>query len=246
MLTTINDTVERMSLSKILTPRAFHRLAFIIGISGPIFFAIAVAAPVFLPPIPPSWDADQIVQHYREHRRGIQASSACFVLAGAGFSTAAAFISDQLTRIPNLPHAVAIVEQTGGNCIGLLLMMCGVILATAGYRLDRQAEITQTLNDMFWLCFGLPVAPFLVQLFALTWAVLVDTRPKPYFPKYLAIVNVLTILIGIPSLVMHVFYDGPLAWNGAINFWSLVGIFAVQQVIEWSAIWVAISSETEV
>jgi len=245
MLNKLNNTIQRIAPPKRLTARTFDRIIFVIGFSSFAFLAIALAAPVFLPPIPPSWDADRTVQHYREHKKGIQASAACLLISGAAYSAGTAFISDELMHIPNLPRSAAMVQQTSGVGLGIFIQICGVILSTAAYRLDRSPEITQALNDLFWFMFLLPAPAFALQLFPIAWAALVDTRPKPYFPKYLAVVIILWIVISIPTLAMHVVYDGPLAWNGALNFWTVLGLLVVAEGIEWACIWRAISSQSE-
>lgn len=68
----------------------------------------------------------------------------------------------------------------------------------------------------------------MVQNFAFAYAIIVDTRKKPLFPKELAIINILMPIIFSLATGMHTVYSGPFAWNGVITFYFIGFTFLVQ------------------
>lgn len=194
-----------------------------------IFAFVAMGVSGFLPPISPAWDAEQTVDHYRSHEKGIQVGAILLIIGGMFYLALTAIISTQMQRIPNLPLAVSTLQQisgTAGACIAFMLP--GVVLAVASYRLDRHVEITQAFNDLFWFLLLITWPPLLSQGWAFAYAIITDPQPKPLFPKSMAILNIVAPIIYMPSSAMHCVKTGPLAWNGAITFWVALGALAAQ------------------
>jgi hypothetical protein len=138
-----------------------------------------------------------------------------------------AIISGQIPRIPNVPEAVTALQLAAGTYVGCFFVVAGLCLVGAVFRVNRPAEITEALNHLFWLDFLLPVPTFQAQIFAFTRAIVVDTRPRPYFPKSLAVINTVTLLLYFPMYTSHTFHTGPLAWNGGVSFWMPMCIYFV-------------------
>jgi hypothetical protein len=197
----------------------------------------------FLPPIPATWGAERTVEHYRKHEKGIQAGAAMLVISGMFYLPLTAAISAQMRRIPNLHYSVSALQLASGAAGIFTFIMPGMILGVANYRLDRPVEITQVMNELFWITALMPWPTFLVQNFAFAYALLTDTRPQPLFPKPIAIVNIIVPILFIPGIAMHTVYSGPLAWNGALSFWLAGMTFCLQLIVDSFCIARAVSNE---
>ncbi|KAI0849535.1 membrane protein [Daldinia vernicosa] len=206
---------------------------------------VALAACGFLPPISPSWDATQTAQHYRDHQKGIRAGAALMIISSLFYVPYTLVVSAQMQRIPNLHPVIISIQSAAGSTSMYTLMISGLLLAINAYRLDRSVEITQMMNDMFWFVWVSTWPTFIVQFIAFASAVIVDRRPQPLFPKPLAIFNIFVSIIAIPGNVSaHCVKTGPLAWNGAMGFWTPGMSWVVLAAAEFVCLIRAISTET--
>ncbi|KAL2674290.1 hypothetical protein Neosp_012741 [[Neocosmospora] mangrovei] len=234
---------NRVGRSKALSPRNFQYACAVSGILCSLFFFLAFVACGFVPPIPATWGAERTAEYYRKHEKGIQTGSAMLVISGMFYLPLTAAISGQMRRIPNLHYAVSALQLASGAAGIFTYMMPGMILGVANYRLDRPVEITQALNELFWITALMPWPTFLVQNFAFAYALLTDTRPKPLFPKPIAILNIIAPVLFIPGIAIHTVYSGPLAWNGALSFWLAGLLFCGQLIVDSICLARAVSSE---
>ncbi|KAM7196902.1 hypothetical protein V8F20_006869 [Naviculisporaceae sp. PSN 640] len=233
MIKTINNKLNGILSSSSLTPRAFDLTCVVIGALGTVFGVITCAAPGFLPPIPPSWTAEEVVQYYQDHRHGLLAGAIASVLTGTFYSISGAIFSVYLGRVPNLSKTIVYVQFGAATCIACVFILAGTTLAAIAYRLDRNPEITLALSDLFWLTFMMPMPPLQVQLLCVGWAALADKRPKPAFPRWLGIYNILYSVTSIPVYAVHSVYDGPLAWDGAFTFWFTLAGWGISCAFEY-------------
>lgn len=111
------------------------------------------------------------------------------------------------------------------------------IFGVAAYRPEeRSAELTQALNDIFWLWFIGIVGTIIVQNVTLAVAAFVDATDPPTFPRWYGYLNLWVATLPLPGCVVVVFNEGPLAWNGIFAFYIpglvlLVWIFATTAVM---------------
>ncbi|RDA92412.1 hypothetical protein CP533_4741 [Ophiocordyceps camponoti-saundersi (nom. inval.)] len=214
------------------------------GIICILLYFMAMVAADFIPPMPPSWDAEQTVSHYRNHEKGIQAGAALMIIAGMFYLPFTVTISAQMRRIPNhnLNYTVSSLQLASGAAVIFTLVMPGIFLATANYRLDRPVEITQALNDLFWFMIPLPWPIVMAQNLAFAYAIMTDSRPKPLFPKAIGFLNIIVPVVYIPSIAVHCFKTGPLAWNGGVSFWLINIAAGVQMIVDSICLMLVVSS----
>ncbi|KAJ3476545.1 hypothetical protein NLG97_g9096 [Lecanicillium saksenae] len=91
----------------------------------------------------------------------------------------------------------------------------------------------------------MPYQPLMMQSWSFAYAILYDTSEKPIFPKALAVVNIAAPIIYIPALAVHCFFTGPLAWNGAYNFWVAGIVYVVQLLVDCFSLWQAASTDSD-
>lgn len=89
----------------------------------------------------------------------------------------------------------------------------------------------------------MPWPTFMVQNFAFAYAIIIDTRKKPLFPKELAIVNILMPVIFSLATGAHTVYSGPFAWNGVITFYMVGFTFLVQVCMD--AVYLGLAAREE-
>lgn len=189
----------------------------------------------FIPPPSPGESAAEVAQRFVEDRdririgmwvvTGAAALLACFVTA----------ISLQLRRIEGAPAPLATLQAISGALIVLEFIFPQMVWQTAAYRAGRSAETIQTLNDFAWLAYLGVVSTLLIQLFAISLAILRDPRPEPVFPRWVAYVSI-WCGFGVSGGSLVVFtQSGPFAWNGVIAWWLLaVAFFTWMVTMTWA------------
>jgi hypothetical protein len=106
-----------------------------------------------------------------------------------------------------------------------------LLFIVAAFRPERAAEITYTLNDAAWIVTVIPFSPALMQNLIIATAILIDRRPDPVFPRWLAYFNIWVAIGFLPGGLLPFFKSGPLAWNGLFVFWLAGSVF-----VAWFAV----------
>jgi len=202
-----------------LSRNGFNKFAVLCGPLAIVFFFIMLPGSGFLPPIRPSLSPDQVVHHYQRHETGLKGGIALMTFVGFFYPVYTAAISGQLSRIPGVPRTVIFTQLIGGTLGGLFLTIPAYFFAATMYRLERPPEITQALNDLSWIFFAMPFPSLLAQDLAFSYAILLDQRPQPLFPHWLAWVTSGFTLTFWPALGVHCVKSGAVAWNGGLAFW---------------------------
>jgi hypothetical protein len=109
--------------------------------------------------------------------------------------------------------------------------LCAIFAVAAGYRPDRNPDVTQALNDVFWFIFVGLVGPLITQVVILAFAVFIDRRTVPSFPRWFGYFNLWYAVLGVPGCAIYLFKTGPLAWNGMFAFWIPLTVFCIWQVV---------------
>ncbi len=102
---------------------------------------------------------------------------------------------------------------------GAAVLPCCFSAAAAFGPEQRPPEITQALNDVFWLWFIGIVGTIVIQNITLAIASFTDKADPPTFPRWYGYPQPLGGDAFLPGCVVVVFNDGPLAWNGVFAFY---------------------------
>ena len=113
-----------------------------------------------------------------------------------------------------------------GAATGICLLLPLLLMTTIAFRPDRNPELTVTLNDIAWLLFITPIAPFMIQNVAIGVAILNDKRQT--LPRWVAYVNFWIAFSFIPDPLAFFFHSGPFAWRGHLHL--LVGADHLQRL----------------
>jgi hypothetical protein len=185
----------------------------------------------FIPPPSPNDSAQQVADRFREHANSIRFGLLLTMYAGVLSIPWVAAISLQLKRIEGQFSPLAYTQFGLGMALPLEFIVPIYFWLTAAYRSDRSPETIQTLNDLGWLPFTGLVYTIVLQALVVGFAVLLDKREKPIFPRWFGYFSLWAALLFCPAGFDVFFKDGPLAWNGLLAWWVLVVSFFVWLVV---------------
>ncbi|EFX03323.1 membrane protein [Grosmannia clavigera kw1407] len=233
----------RLARSRYMSPHAFQYVCAASGILSSILFGLGFIVANFWPPVKPWWTAERTAYFFQEHTHRARIGASLIVLSGLFYMPFCAAISSQMRRIPNLHYVVQQLQLSAAAAGLWTFVLPGIMLATTSYRPDRDPGITQSLNDLFWICTLMPWQTFMVQNFCFSYAIIIDQREKPLFPKELAVYNLIVPFFWTGSTGIQFSKYGAGAFNGAITFWVLGVTFCLQLVVDAIFLILAIQSE---
>lgn len=187
-------------------------------LTGLFFFGAFVAAG-FFPPPPPSWTAEQVKEHYVSHQLGMHIGAVLMMCSGMFFIPYVSVISAQMRRIPGVPWILPAMQLCAGAGNVFTFCLPPMVLGVGAYRTDWDPKTYLLMNDMFWLFAVMPFQTFVPVSWTLAYAILLDNREKPLYPKYMALLNFLSPPIFFLGVWVHGVHGGPWGWNGICGFW---------------------------
>ena len=201
-------------------------VAYLVGVGGIAFM---------IPPPSPGLSAEEIAHIYSVRAVRIRLAFALMLFTGPLSAAFIAVLVRHLRRIEGHWGVLTVSQLIAGVMFPLVLWLPMMFAEVAAFRPERAPEITQALNDMFWLCsFGL-VGPVVVQALILAVATFIDRGAVPIFPRWFGYVNLWYAVLALPGGMIMFFRSGPLAWNGILGFWIPVAAFFVWMI---SIMWV--------
>jgi len=159
------------------------------------------------------------------------------VLAGLVISTLGvslvfpliAVIAVHMVRMEGRTPILTFLQLITGAATGVCLLLPLLLMTTIAFRPDRSPELTMTLNDIAWLLFITPIAPFMIQNIAIGVAILNDKRQT--LPRWVGYVNFWIAFSFIPDPLAFFFHSGPFAWRGIFIFWLALTTYSVFLVV---------------
>lgn len=178
-----------------------------------------VVFPAFWPPMSPRLSADEVAMFYRENTAAIRLSTITFNLLGVMLLPLYSVIVVQMKRMAQQSQAFAYCYLSATVSGATIFALAAVFFATAAFRPDRDADITQVLSDLGWITFVAPVGMVLVQNLMLALAIYHDDPADLVLPRWVGHFSVVVALAVAPAACSVAFTSGPLAWDGLISFW---------------------------
>jgi hypothetical protein len=210
--------------------------AIVVALSG---WLIAGVLPL---PLGASSSVEQVMNFYSHHTRvlvGLAISSigVCFVFP------LIAVIGVHMVRMEGRTPVLTFLQLITGAATGVCLLLPLLLMTTIAFRPDRNPELTVTLNDIAWLLFITPIAPFMIQNVAIGVAILNDKRQT--LPRWVAYVNLWIAFSFIPDPLAFFFHSGPFAWNGIFVFWLALTTYSVFLLVMGLTLRTAISESAD-
>ena len=199
------------------------------GVAFMLLFGIGwlVFAPAFFPPHPPGADVSEILARYSSNTNLLRFGLILIIVSAGFFALYSAALANLLYRhvAPQSP-LLAIGQILGGGVNTIFFILPPVLWGVAAFRLDRNPEIIQAINDIGWFFFFQPASLILVQFLTLAYGILNDKSTQPALPRWVAFLNMWMAAIFVPAYMLTFFKTGPFAWNGVFCFWLPVASFA--------------------
>ncbi|BBY25833.1 hypothetical protein [Mycobacterium stomatepiae] len=182
----------------------------------------------FWPPPGQQLDASAISRYFQTHHTAIQVGMVLMIVGAPCYYTWSAAISKLIGRMEGPTGILSTTELLGGLMTGLVTAVPAVVWQTAAFRAEaRSSETVQTLYDFGWLFFDLTFMFSLLQSVALGFAILLDRRAQPLFPRWVGYLCFFTAALYIPLSLVPFVRTGPFAWQGLLNFWAVFVMFFV-------------------
>lgn len=199
--------------------------------AGPATVAISLIgwliAGVLPIPLGPNSSVDEVVDFYG-HTRVLVGMSIASVGICLVFPLIAV-IGVHMVRMEGRTPILTFLQLITGAATGVLLLLPMLLMAVIGFRPDRYPELTVTLNDIAWLLFITPIAPFIIQNVAVGVAILNDRRQT--LPRWVGFVNFWIAFSFLPDPLAFFFHDGPFAWRGIFIFWLALTTYAIFLIV---------------
>ena len=75
------------------------------------------------------------------------------------------------------------------------------------------------LSDLGWITFLMPFGTFVVQNFAIGFAILVDKSALPVLPRWIGFFTIGVAILCLRGALLTLFKTGPFAWDGLFVLW---------------------------
>lgn len=197
----------------------------------PFFGALLLFAfllfPGFVPPMPPTMPAAEVAAFFRDNTSAIRWSMVIFNLADVMFLSLFAVVCVQMKRMATPSAALAYAYLCTVSSVVMLYALSDLLWLIAAFRPERNPDLLVLLNDMAWISFIAPTGLFAAQCCFVGINILLDSRPRPVFPRWVAHFNFAVAVVTLPAALSAMQMDGPLAWNGEVAFSLRWVVFAV-------------------
>jgi hypothetical protein len=185
---------------------------------------------------------EQVVNFYSHDTRvlaGLVISSigVCFVFP------LVAVIGVHMVRMEGRTPILTFLQLITGAATSICLLLPLLLMTTIAFRPDRNPELTVTLNDIAWLLFITPIAPFMIQNVAIGVAILNDKRRT--LPRWVGYANFWIAFSFIPDPLAFFFHSGPFAWRGIFIFWLALTTYSVFLIVMGLTLRKAISESAD-
>jgi hypothetical protein len=207
------------------------------------FFLGAGGLAHWVPPPSPGKSAGEIADIYASRTTSIRIAACLMLFTGLTSVTFIAVLVKYVRRIEGGWGVLTTSQLVAGVWFPFVVWMPWMFAEAAAFRPERSPEITQALNDVFWLCALGLVGGVVVQAIILAAATFLDQGAEPIFPRWFGYLNLWYALLAIPGGTIVFFHSGPLAWNGVVGFWIPVGAFGVWMVSMMCVLFKAIDHE---
>lgn len=191
---------------------------------GPVFLLTYLACfwgiAGWVPPTPPSWDAETLARFYDDHRTAIRigqlgAMTAVFFLMPFWLILAGYIQRIERGRIPIL----AMLQLVAAAMNFVYFTIPSLVWLVASFRPELPISTLQTWHDFGWIGFLMPFAAYSMGLLSLGVAILTDTSERPIWPRWVGYFNLAVIATSCLAGLIVFFKSGPLAWNGLFAFY---------------------------
>jgi hypothetical protein len=186
-----------------------------------VLFATGLITSRYLVPPDPTASAEYTANFFAEHTNAFRFGILLVCFAGGLWIIWSAAMTVQMLRIKGTAP-LAYAQLAMAACGTIEFVLPAYFWLAAAYR-PHAPELQQTLIDLGWLPFDGMIQTVIWQNVTIGVAVLIDKRTKPIFPRWYGYLSLWCASLYLPAAFNVFFKDGPLAWNGLLAWWLLVG-----------------------
>jgi hypothetical protein len=196
-----------------------------------LFFVTFLLIGGLVPPVSPTSSAHDVAQFFVDNKLRVRLGIALTLLAGVVALPFLAEICLRVRRVEGKWGVLSVTQIFAGVIFVPGFLFPLMVLGAAAFRPEqRSPEITQALDDVFWLMFVGIVGSLIVQALVLTVAAFIDRTDPPTFPRWFGYFNIWYAVLATPGGAVMIFNDGPLAWNGVFAFWIPLAAFSAWMI----------------
>jgi hypothetical protein len=196
-----------------------------------LFFFFFMLIAKLVPPLSPTSTAQDIAHFFITNKLRIRIGVALTLLAACVALPFLAVICLRIRRVEGKWGVLSVTQIFAGVIFVPGFLFPLMVLSAAAFRPEqRPPEVTQALNDVFWLMFVGIVGTLVVQALVLTTATFIDRTEPRTFPRWFGYFNVWYALLAVPGGAVVIFNEGPLAWNGIFAFWIPLLVFSAWMI----------------
>lgn len=173
----------------------------------------------FLPPMSPALSAIEIAAIYSDNTLPIRFGTLVMMFGCTLMIPFLAVIANQMRRIEGANSVLTTAQISGGSIGVVVFLVATVCWTTAAFRPDRSPELIMLMNDFGWIFLLMTFGTFVIQDFAIGFAILGDKSPDPIFPRWLGFFNLWVAVLFMPGGLLTFFKTGPFSWNGIFVWW---------------------------
>lgn len=204
--------------------------------SGPFFLAMLL---VFwgliarsFPPIAADADAAVVATHFRANADAIRAGMLGSLTAMPFYLVWGIGLSGLMEKLDAPGHVMSRIQLGGAALTAVVFLLSFAIILFAAYRPEALEPATiQLLYDAGWIMLLATPTGTAVQMFAIGYLFLKDTRPQPLIPKWVCWYSIWVGFASLAENLLPFFRTGPFARQGLVSFWLQATIFFVFMAI---------------
>jgi hypothetical protein len=209
-----------------------------------LFFVFFMLIAKLIPPLSPRANAQAITDFLIANKLRVRVGVAFTLLAACVALPWLATICLRVRRVEGKWGVLSVTQIFAGVIFVPGFLFPLMVLSAAAFRPEeRDPQITQALNDVFWLMFVGIVGTLIVQALVLTTASFIDQTEPRTFPRWFGYLNAWYAVLAVPGGAVVIFNDGPLAWNGVFAFWVPLVAFSVWMIAVTVVLIQSISAE---
>ena len=206
-----------------------------------VFFLGWIVCCRFIPAPSPSDTAEEIARRFADNRAGIQVGATLMLFSMAFWAVWGSVVASWTRTARGGGRTLAyaqIVSMTVSEVIGVL---CTAFWAIAAFRPGEiDPEITATLNDIAFMFFLIPWAPFSMWCLTVAITVFRDRRIDDDgrdIPRWVGYVSLLTAFLFAPAGLVLFFKHTGYGFDGLLGMWIPLLIFFVWvEAVTWSVV----------
>jgi hypothetical protein len=156
-----------------------------------------------------------------------------------------AVFATQMRRIEGKHSVLAGTQITSGAVLSLEFIVPVMVWLTAAYRPSAISPSTsRMLNDMGWIMFVAVISTVIVQIASIAFAIFLDKRENPIFPRWFGYLNAWVALLLAPAGLIAFFHHGPFSWRGMIGFFLPLTVYSIWMFTSVAMLLRAVNNQT--